>query len=66
MEKLSDIVSHAGLHGYAEVALVLFLIAFLLILLRVLSPRRKQELEDLARLPFDSDPPSPQRKGAKQ
>ena len=52
MLRLSDIMSHAGLAGYAVVALVLFVVAFLGILARVLSPRRRRELEDIARLPF--------------
>ena len=38
--KLADIVSAAGLAGYAEVALVLFLFAFTAILLQVASKKR--------------------------
>lgn len=52
--KLSDVVGNAGLAGYAEVALILFLFAFLLVAARVLfAPRR--DLERDARLPFDDE-----------
>ena len=53
MQRLSDLMSHAGLHGYAEVALVLFLLAFLGIVLRVLAPSRRRELEDQVWMPLD-------------
>jgi cbb3-type cytochrome oxidase subunit 3 len=59
--RLSDIMSHAGLHGYAEVALVLFFLAFLAIVLRVFAPSRKREMDEMARLPLDDgeEHPSP-------
>jgi len=57
---LTDVVSHAGLHGYAEVALILFFLAFLAIVLRVMAPSRKSEMDRMARLPLDDDEhPSP-------
>lgn len=55
--KLSDIMSHAGLSGYAQVALVLFLVVFLTVVVGLFLPSRKRELDDAARLPFD-DPES--------
>jgi cbb3-type cytochrome oxidase subunit 3 len=54
--KLSDIMSHAGLAGYAEVALVLFMLAFLGIVITVFRPSRKREMDAASRLPFDDDP----------
>ena len=57
--KLSDIMSHAGLAGYAEVALVLFLIAFLIVAVRTFWPSRSREMERAARLPLEDDFPLP-------
>lgn len=51
--KLSDVVGHSGLSGYAEVALILFFVAFLLVVARVFWPGRKGELERASQLPFD-------------
>ena len=53
MHGLSDIMSHAGLSGYAEVALVLFLLAFLVIVLRVYAPSRRREMDEMARKPLE-------------
>jgi cbb3-type cytochrome oxidase subunit 3 len=58
---LTDIMSAAGLDGYAEVGLVLFLIAFLVIVVRVFQPSRKRSWERAARLPFDDDHPQQPR-----
>ena len=55
--KLSDIMAHAGLAGYAEVALVLFLLAFAGILWWVFRPSHTAEYERAARLPLDEAPP---------
>lgn len=51
--KLSDIMSHAGLSGYAQVALVLFVIAFVAIVIRTFMPSRNAELMEAALLPLD-------------
>jgi cbb3-type cytochrome oxidase subunit 3 len=57
---LSDIMSHAGLSGYAEIALVIFLVAFLLILVAVFAPSRKREFDAASRMPLDDvHPQSP-------
>lgn len=58
MQRLSDLVSHAGLALYAEVALVLFLVAFLVIVWRVIAARRS-EMEELARKPLEDAGTSP-------
>ncbi|MBI2795373.1 MAG: cbb3-type cytochrome c oxidase subunit 3 [Gemmatimonadetes bacterium] len=60
--KLSDIMAHAGLAGYAEVALVLFLFAFALIVWWVLRPSHAAEFQRASRLPLD-DEMSPQPGG---
>lgn len=52
---LSDVMGHAGLSGYAIVALVLFLAAFTAIVVRVVRARRP-DLDRLARMPLEDDP----------
>ena len=60
--RLSDIMGHAGLSTYAEVALVIFLIAFLLITLSVFAPSRKREFDEASRMPLDDvHPQSPRQ-----
>lgn len=54
--KLSDVMSHAGLAGYAEVALVLFVLAFLGIVLALFRPSQKAKMDAASRLPLDDDP----------
>jgi cbb3-type cytochrome oxidase subunit 3 len=61
--KLSDVVSAAGLSIYAEIALVLFLGAFLSVVLRLYWPGRDRagrdrSLDAAARLPLDDGTPT--------
>lgn len=60
MARLSDIVGASGLSGYAVVALVLFVFAFLLVLAALFLPRAHAQYERAALLPFDDGtvPPS--------
>ena len=51
--KLSDIMEHAGLSIYAEVALVIFLFAFAVILWWVLHPSNRKRFEADAAMPLD-------------
>lgn len=51
--KLSDIVSAADLTLYPQIALVLFLVAFAIVLARLLWPGRKDVWQRRARLPLD-------------
>lgn len=53
MTRLSDVVGASGLSGYAIVALVLFVIAFVLILIPILTPRREEFYERAGRMPLD-------------
>jgi cbb3-type cytochrome oxidase subunit 3 len=60
--KLSDIMSAADLSYYAEVALVLFMGAFVSVVLRLYWPGRHRAaqdraLADTARLPLDDGSP---------
>ena len=52
---LTEIMSGAGLSRYAEVALVLFFFAFVVILWRIYAPSRKRALERASRIPLDDD-----------
>ena len=51
--KLSDIMGHAGLSLYAQIALVIFLSVFVAIVIRTFAPSRREELQDAALLPLD-------------
>ncbi|MEO7360158.1 MAG: cbb3-type cytochrome c oxidase subunit 3 [Gemmatimonadaceae bacterium] len=51
--KLADIMSHAGLSFYAQVALVIFLAVFVAIVIRTFLPSRSAELQEAALLPLD-------------
>lgn len=57
--KLSDVMSAAGLSGYAIVALLLFVIAFLAIVVRTFAPGSAARHARDARLPLDDDQPGP-------
>ncbi len=54
--KLSDIMGNAGLSFYAEVALLLFLFAFLGIVWWVFRPSARRRWDQAARLPLDDAP----------
>lgn len=55
MQRLSDIMSHAGLSGWAVAAMILFLLAFLGIVVRVYAPSRRRELDEMAHKPLEDD-----------
>ncbi len=61
--RLSDIMSNAGLSGYAEIALILFLAAFLAIAIRIFWPGRKKEMDEISRMPLDDEQPVTPRPG---
>ena len=64
--RLTDIMSNAGLSGYAEVALILFFAAFVGVAIATFLPSRKKEMDRAARLPLeDSAPISPAEKGGR-
>ena len=54
MKSLSDVVGAAGLHSYAEIALVIFLVVFIAVVARAFTARGR-ELDRIARLPLDDD-----------
>ncbi|MFN0181779.1 MAG: cbb3-type cytochrome oxidase subunit 3 [Gemmatimonadales bacterium] len=51
--RLTDIMSGSGLSGYAIVALVLFMAAFIAIVVSIFLPSRKREFDQAGRLPLD-------------
>lgn len=55
--RLSDIMAAAGLAGWAQAALVLFLVAFVAIAVAVLAPSRRDEFEQAGRMPLDDHHP---------
>jgi len=61
MARLADVVGASGLAGYAVIALLLFLVAFALMLAAVFSPAARERHERAARLPFDDGAPSADR-----
>ncbi len=61
MIRLSDIVGASGLSGYAIVALVLFFIAFVLILIPIVAPQRDAFYERASRMPLDDSTPQTPR-----
>ena len=58
MKSLSDVVSGAGLHIYADIALVIFLAVFVAILARVMFTKRSHWEHEL-NLPLEDDDTSP-------
>jgi cbb3-type cytochrome oxidase subunit 3 len=55
--KLVDVMSASGLSIYAIVALLLFVIAFLAIVVRTFAPGSTARYNADARLPFSDDEP---------
>ena len=55
--KLSDIMSAAGLSTYAEIALVIFLLAFIAIVVSLFAPGRQRTYERMRHLPIAPDSP---------
>lgn len=53
--KLSDVMSAAGLSGYAEIGLCLFLAVFVSVAVRTFRRSAHAEFERLARLPLGGD-----------
>ena len=58
MKSLADVVAGAGLHIYADIALILFLAAFVAILARVMFTKRSHWDHEL-NLPLEDDADTP-------
>jgi len=61
--KLSDVMGHAGLSGYAQVALILFFVAFVAVVIRTLRWSNRAELDHISHLPLDDDGGAPRHTG---
>jgi cbb3-type cytochrome oxidase subunit 3 len=59
--RLSDIMAQAGLAGYAEIALVVFFVAFLVIVIAIFAPARRRDWERAGRMPLEDDTPQTPR-----
>jgi len=55
VKSLTDVVSGAGLSGYAEIALVIFLIAFIGVVISLFVPSKRLTYERMRQLPLDGD-----------
>jgi len=53
MERITNLLGRAGLFDDTVIALVLFFLAFLVIVLRVYSPSRRRQMDAMAHLPLD-------------
>ena len=58
MKSLTDVVSGAGLAGYAEIALLIFFLVFVAVGLRVLFSKRSS-FDAAARMPLDYETTTP-------
>ncbi len=54
---LADVMSHAGLALYAEIAMVLFILVFIAVVIRLFASKRS-DLERHARMPLEDDAPA--------
>ena len=59
--KLSDVVGNSGLSIYAEIALVIFVLAFLAILVWLFRPGATERFRREARMPLDDETPVERR-----
>ncbi len=60
---LADLMSHAGLAIFAEIGMVLFVIAFLGIIWWVYRPANRARFHADARIPLDdATPPTPRQR----
>ncbi|MCC6929688.1 MAG: cbb3-type cytochrome c oxidase subunit 3 [Gemmatimonadaceae bacterium] len=61
---LTELMSGANLDGYAQVSLLLFLVAFGFVLWRVFSPRYSATYRKAAQMPLDDETPqTPRNRG---
>lgn len=58
---LTDLMSGANLDGYAQISLILFLFAFIVIVWRIFSPRFRADYARDAMMPLDDEHPQTPR-----
>ena len=59
--KLSDIMGAAGLSAYAEIAMILFIAAFIVIVILTFAPGRQKTYDAASRMPLDDEHPQTPR-----
>lgn len=59
--RLSDIMSAANLSAYAEVAMILFIVAFVVIVIAIFAPGRQRMYDAASRMPLDDEHPQTPR-----
>ncbi len=59
--RLSDIMGAADLSVYAEIAMLLFIAAFVAIVISIFAPSRKRMYDDASRMPLDDEHPQTPR-----
>jgi cbb3-type cytochrome oxidase subunit 3 len=62
----SDVMSGAGLTIWAEIALLIFAVAFLAVLVHTFAKKRKATFESISRMPLDDEKVCTPREGANQ
>jgi len=63
--KLSDVMSHANLAIYAEIAMVIFMAAFVGIVIWLFWPSRREALEQHRSMPLSDEGPRRPQGGAR-
>ena len=59
--RLSDIMGAANLSVYAEIAMILFIVAFAAIVLMTFAPGRQKTFDAASRMPLDDEHPQTPR-----
>ena len=59
--RLSDIMGAADLSAYAEIAMLLFLVAFIAIVIMTFAPGRQKTFDAASRMPLDDEHPQTPR-----
>lgn len=59
--RLSDIMGAANLSVYAEIAMILFIVAFIVIVIATFLPGRKRTYDAASRMPLDDEHPQTPR-----
>ncbi len=59
--KLSDIMGAANLSVYAEIAMILFIAAFVVIVIKTFAPGRQKTFDAASRMPLDDEHPQTPR-----
>ena len=59
--RLSDIMGAANLSVYAEIAMILFIVAFIAIVVMTFAPGRQKTYDAASRMPLDDEHPQTPR-----